>query len=396
MKKTLKPSLLRKLLISFLVLGFVVGAIFPFYAEIFVNFKPGMYAGFFAGCLVAGVMIGIVNYFLVKMILLSKLARIADVANAISNKDVSLECTMESDDVVGDIIDSFNRMAKTLRELVQTMQVEAAGLHSSVHDLKESALDASSGLQQQLGTVEQVVSAVNQMFVKSEDVANSTADTAKATEEADEHGNTAKLVIVEAMCAVDELAEMVQTATDVVSKLESDSANIGNVLAVINGIAEQTNLLALNAAIEAARAGEQGRGFAVVADEVRMLATRTQQSTQEITGITESLLSGTQKAVASMSTGKESAQQGVDLTEQAVEALAIISGAIGTVKNMNVQIAEGAEGQSLAMNDVNQNVQVISDVISQSSSNFDVINKATADVNQRVKNLEALISDYKT
>ncbi|MDH5518188.1 MAG: methyl-accepting chemotaxis protein [Gammaproteobacteria bacterium] len=373
-----------------------MGAIFPFYAEIFVVFKPDMYIGFFVGCLVAGVMIGVANYFLVKLILLSKLAKIADVANAISNKDVSLQCSMESDDVVGDIIDSFNRMALTLRQLVQTMQSETKALHSSVHELKESAVNAASAIHQQLATVEQVVSDVNQMFVKSADVANSTADTAKATEVADEQGNTAKLVIVEAMCAVDTLAEMVQSATDVVSKLESDSANIGDVLAVINGIAEQTNLLALNAAIEAARAGEQGRGFAVVADEVRMLATRTQHSTQEITGMTENLLSGTQKAVSAMAQGKESAQQGVDLTEQAVEALAAISSAIGTVKDMNLQIAEAADVQSQVMNDVNQNVQGLSDVMMQSSSNLDVINQASADVNQRIKNLEIIISDYKT
>ncbi|MDH5393830.1 MAG: methyl-accepting chemotaxis protein [Gammaproteobacteria bacterium] len=381
---------------AFLAFGVVVGAIFPFYAELFVIFKPGMYGWFFIGCLVAGLIIGIVNFFLVKVILLRKLSRIADVANAISNRDVSLQCVMQSDDVIGEIVDSFNRMASTLRELVQTMQSEASGLHSSVHDLKESALDAASGLQQQLGTVEQVVAAVNQMFVKSADVANSTADTAKATEEADEQGNTAKLVIVEAMCAVDTLAEMVQLATEVVSKLESDSANIGGVLAVINAIAEQTNLLALNAAIEAARAGEQGRGFAVVADEVRMLANRTQQSTKEITVMTENLQNGTQKAVESMAKGKQNAQQGVDLTEQAVEALAAISEAIGTVKNMNLQIAEAAEGQSQVMNDVNQNVQTISDVISQSSAQFEIINTATADVNQRIKNLEAMVSDYKT
>ena len=396
MIKKFKPSLLRNLLISFMVLGFVVGAIFPIYAEFFVDFKPGMYAGFYIGCLVSGLIIGFANFMLVKFILLKKLARIAEVANAISNKDVSLQCDMKSDDVIGVIIDSFNKMAQTLRDLVQAMKDEAAGLHQSAQELQESANMASIGMQQQLGTVDQVVSAVTQMAEKSRDVASNTADTAKATEDADEQGNTAKVVIVEAMCAVDTLAEMVQSSTDVVSKLESDSANIGEVLSVINGIAEQTNLLALNAAIEAARAGEQGRGFAVVADEVRTLATRTQQSTQEITGITENLQTGTRKAVESMAAGKENAQNGVDLTEQAVEALAMISSAISVVKDMNLQIATAADGQNMAMDDVNTNVQMISEVIAQSSSNLDMINQASDDVNRRVLHLEELIKGFKT
>lgn len=395
MKKKLKPSLLRNLLISFLVFGLVVGAIFPFFAELFVNFKQGMYGWFVAGCLIAGVFIGFANFILVKYILLRRLSRIADVANAISNKDVSLQCDMQSDDVIGVIIDSFNRMANTLRELVVSMKSEAAGLQQSANELRQSASLASSGLQQQLGTVDQVVSAVHQVVIKSEDVANSSSDTARATEEADEQGNTAKLVIVEAMCAVDSLAEVVQASTEVIAKLESDSANIGEVLSVINGIAEQTNLLALNAAIEAARAGEQGRGFAVVADEVRVLATRTQQSTKEITAMTENLQLGTRKAVESMSKGKETAENGVELTEQAVESLAMISSSIGTVRDMNAQIVESAEAQSQLMAAVNGNVQMISDVLSQSSSSLDMINNASEDVNLRAQNLENLISGFK-
>jgi len=396
MKKKLKPSLLRNLLLSFLMLGFVVGAMFPLFAEFFVEFNSGMYLWFYICCLVSGLIIGFANFLLVKFILLKKLARIADVANAISNKDVSLQCDMKSDDVIGVIIESFNKMAQTLRELVQAMKDEAAGLHHSAQALQESANMASIGMQQQLGTVDQVASAVTQMAEKSRDVASNTADTAKATEDADEQGNTAKLVIVEAMCAVDTLAEMVQTSAEVVSKLENDSANIGEVLLVINGIAEQTNLLALNAAIEAARAGEQGRGFAVVADEVRTLATRTQQSTQEITEITENLQTGTRKAVESMAEGKENAQNGVDLTEQAVEALAMISSAMSIVKDMNLQIATAADGQNMAMDDVNSNVQVISEVIAQSSSNLDMINNASDDVNRRVLHLEELIRGFKT
>ena len=142
----------------------------------------------------------------------------------------------------------------------------------------------------------QVAAAVNQMSATAQEVARNAEQASASTQEADEQGSNAKVVTVEAMCAIDNLAQNVGDATRVINELEAESANIGQVLEVINGIAEQTNLLALNAAIEAARAGEQGRGFAVVADEVRTLARKTQQSTQEIQEMIEKLQDGARSA----------------------------------------------------------------------------------------------------
>ncbi len=164
------------------------------------------------------------------------------------------------------------------------------------------------------------------------DAAASQAEAAEASaREADAQGDRAKVVIVEAMSAVDVLADQVASAADMIEQLATQGAEIGTVLEVINGIAEQTNLLALNAAIEAARAGEQGRGFAVVADEVRTLATRTQQSTEEIRTMIDGLQGGTRKAAEAMSRGRDQAREGVELTEQAVEALAELAGSLNEI-----------------------------------------------------------------
>ncbi len=393
--KKLKPSLLRNLLLTFLVFGSVVGLILPFFAEIFVEWKPGMYVWFSISTLIVGVTIGMVNYLLVKVILLKKLKRIAEIAHAISDKDIRHTCTMESDDVIGDIVDSFNRMAQNLRDIITKINEESSQLYTASEALKKLTTEATDGSHQQQSQIEQVATAVNQMAATAQEVARHAEQTASATKEANEYSDNAKVVVVEAMSSVDVLADMVGNATDVISNLEKESENIGNVLLVINGIAEQTNLLALNAAIEAARAGDQGRGFAVVADEVRTLATRTQESTKEISKMIERLQSGSRDAVATMEKGRNQAQQGVEYTEQAVEALATIAGNITTIKDMSMQIASAAEEQNTVVEDVNRNVVVINDVSVQAVGNMNQVSQASNEVAQYAADLHSLVEDFK-
>ncbi len=395
MKINLQPSLLRNLLVSFLLFGIGVGMVFPFYAGFFVDWKPGMYVWFFVGCVVAGAIIGIVNYFLVKVILLNKLRRIAEVANAISNKDVSLQCSMESHDLIGDIVASFNRMSSTLRNMIHSINEEANQLQNASDNLSGLTRAATVASENQLAQVEQVATAMNEMAATAEEVSRHTSQAATATQEANQQGDHAKVVVVEAMSAVDVLSDMVGRAARVIADLEKESENIGNVLAVINGIAEQTNLLALNAAIEAARAGEQGRGFAVVADEVRTLATRTQASTEEISNMIDKLQSGTREAVQAMEQGGAQAQNGVELTEQAAEALAMIAGAMNTIMDMSGQIAEAAEEQNTVVEDVNRSVVTISDGVHEATENMQHIDASSVEVNRLAHELRDLISDFK-
>ena len=396
MTSRLQPSILRNILISYLAFGIGVGTVFPFYARFFVEWKPGMYGWFVAGCLIAGAAIGVVNYLLLRQLLIKKLKRIAVVTRAISDGDITQHCVIRSHDVIGEIIDSFNRMTENLREIIGKLRTESDALQEASAGMvsaTDTALALTRDQQQQVG---QVATAMNELSASAGEVARHAAETARATQEADEHGNTAKVVVVEAMSAVDVLADMVQGAAEVIGRLEQESDNIGKVLAVINDIAEQTNLLALNAAIEAARAGEQGRGFAVVADEVRTLATRTQQSTEEISVMIERLQSGSREAVAAMESGREQATNGVELTEQAAEALSVIAGAISTINEMSEQIAQASREQTTVVDDVNQSVNAISGLCDRTTESMGHIDDTARELARLAEEMRSLIAGFRT
>ncbi len=395
MASRFRPSILRNILLSFMAFGIGVGAVFPFYARFFVEWKPGMYGWFVAGCLIAGAVIGIVNYWLLNHLLVRKLKRIAVVARAISERDITQHCSIQSHDVIGEIIDSFNRMAANLREIIGKLRSESEALQQASGGMvqaTDTAMAITGEQQQQVG---QVATAMNELSASAQEVARHAAETASATHEADEQGNTAKVVVVEAMGAVDVLADMVQGAAEVIGRLEQESENIGKVLAVINDIAEQTNLLALNAAIEAARAGEQGRGFAVVADEVRTLANRTQQSTEEISAMIDRLQGGSREAVAAMEAGREQATNGVELTEQAAEALAIIAGAITTINEMSEQIAQASREQTTVVEDVNRSVDAISGLCDRTTESMSHIDGTARELARLADEMQGIIAGFR-
>lgn len=396
MASKFKPSILRQLFMSFIGFGMVVAIIFPFYAEHFVEWKPGMYNWFVFGCIIAGISIGIGNYFLVKVVLLKRMNKLALAITAISDKDVSQKCGLVSHDMLGDIAAGMNQMTENLRHMIQHINSDAEELTAASGNMCLVMDGNSNDIQNQQTQVEKVATSMNQMAASALQVANHAEESARVTAYADEQGNKSKVAVVEAMCAVDSLADMVGQASTVINNLEAESENIGNVLAVISGIAEQTNLLALNAAIEAARAGEHGRGFAVVADEVRTLATRTQQSTEEISSMINQLQNGTREAVAVMDSGREHAVKGVELTENAVELLSEISGSISTLKQMSEQIAEASMEQSTVIEEVNQNIVAINDVSVQTTQSMRDAAGTSQKVAKHVVDLRAMVADFVT
>jgi len=359
MSKRFPPSILRRLFLSFLAFGLGMGIVFPYYAQFFVEWKPGMYLWFVIGCLIAGATIGVVNYTLVRLTLLGKLKQMSVLTRKISQKDLSQDCVIVSHDVLGEMSADFNIMVNNLREIVTELDSQAGILNEATTGLYTISNNSNDHAQKQSEQLEQVSTAMTQMAATAREVAHNAQEAASASEVANEQGNNAKLVIVETMGVVDNLASQVEKSVGVMNKLKQESDNIGQVLVVINDIAEQTNLLALNAAIEAARAGEQGRGFAVVADEVRNLAIRTQESTMEIKEIIARLQSEVVQAVDAMEIGHKQALEGVEYTEGAAEALAEISGAVGVVLNMNTQIANAAKEQNTVAESVNQNITAI-------------------------------------
>ncbi|MEJ2686352.1 MAG: methyl-accepting chemotaxis protein [Gammaproteobacteria bacterium] len=391
----MKPSILRNLFVASVALGLVVGAVFPVFAGYFVDWHAGMKPWFVGACLVAGAGLGALNYWLVNVILLRKLRRISEVATAISHNDISHTCTLTSDDLIGEIIASFNQMAENLRDMIGQISGATTQLASAAEETSAVTEEASRGVQHQQSEIEHVAAAMDQMTASVQEVARHTAKAAESAQQANDEAKSGALVATEALGGIDTLVSGMERAVQVVQKLEKESENIGVVLDVIRGVAEQTNLLALNAAIEAARAGEQGRGFAVVADEVRTLASRTQQSTQEIQQMIEGLQGGAADAAKVMGEARDNAQSSSDQVEKAAESLGAIAGSVAAINDMNAQIASAAEQQSAVSAEIGTNVANIRQVTEQTAAGSQQTASASEELSRLATQLQGLMAQFK-
>ncbi len=391
----MKTSILRRLFLSFLAFGIASGLFVAGITHFFANWKSGMEYWFVLGCLFAGAAVALANYALLNVILLRKLRELSDAANAISGGDVRRRCEIESHDLIGEIVGSFNRMRENLRRVIGQIMNSTAQLASATEQMSVVIERSGEGLKRQQHESDQVATAINEMSATAQEVARNTAQAAQAAQQADAETRNGKLVATEAISAIDALAGAVGEASGVIHKLESESGNIGVVLDVIRGIAEQTNLLALNAAIEAARAGEQGRGFAVVADEVRTLASRTQKSTQEIREMIERLQTGADNAVQVMDQAGGMAKSGQDQVEKAAESLASIAGAVATINDMNTQVASAAEEQSAVTEEIHRNVVAISQVSTETADGARQSATASRQLARLATELQELVSQFR-
>ncbi len=390
-----KPSILRNLLLAFMGFGLGMGVIFPFYAQFFVEWKPGMYGMFFAGCIAAGITIGVVNYLLVKAILLSKLRRISQVTHAISENDISLNCVMQSDDLIGEIIDSFNRMAENLRGMIRLINTNSEQLSTSANRLVNIIGETGRDQGHQRDATTQVATAMNEMAATVQEVARNAEEASEAAVAADQQAREGDKVVGEAIAQIERLASEVGNSTEAMGHLKRESDKIGSVLDVIKSVAQQTNLLALNAAIEAARAGEAGRGFAVVADEVRSLAQRTQKSTEEIEELIVGLQSGTQQVATIMDNSRGLTDSSVELTRRAGNALENITRTVSAIQAMNQQIATAAEQQSAVAEEINRSVLNVRDVSEQTSAASEETAASSAELARLGVYLQSLVGRFK-
>ncbi|MEJ2652033.1 MAG: methyl-accepting chemotaxis protein [Gammaproteobacteria bacterium] len=276
--------------------------------------------------------------------------------------DLTRRLSHHSQDEVGVIIEEFNVFVAKLQAVISDVVRSSGRLNHASEDMSGVVAEAEQAVLRQQGETAHVATAMNQMSATVQEVAANAARAAEAAEQADQETSQSKQVVVQTREGINLLANEVGKATHVIHQLETDSDNIGGILDVIRDIAEQTNLLALNAAIEAARAGEQGRGFAVVADEVRSLARRTQDSTQQIRELIENLQEVADKAVTVMEEGSAQAQSSVQQATQAEESLEVVTRAVATINEMNMQIASAAEEQSVVSGEINRNVHNISQV----------------------------------
>lgn len=391
----MSSSVLRQQLMAFLAFGLAMGLIFPFFAELFVQWKPGMRGWFALACIIAGTSIGLFNYYLVRVVLMSKVQQIADVAKAVSQQDLTQHCSLQSDDVLGEMVKSVNQMTDNLCQMLGQVRLLSEGLNTDAQSLQQVGNGAATRVISQQQNAEQAADALRQMVDMVGQVSGRTQDAATSARQADAQAQQSQRIIVQSIDGMRQLADDVAHASESVVELEKLSQGIGVVLDVIRTIAEQTNLLALNAAIEAARAGEAGRGFAVVADEVRTLATRTQQSTHEIQHIISQLQQAAKHSAALMSAGRERSQQNVDNAQQAVGSLDLLVDAVSSIVQSNAQIADAAQGQQQAVSRVSGNVQQLSQDASSAAAGVQKLTDAINRLQTLAVSLANLTSQFR-
>jgi len=318
------------------------------------------------------IMLWLMNQLLIPLMLTVEVLK--DLADG--EGDLTTRLKEGSKDELGQIASSLNQFLERLHSLITDIRENSSSIAENAEKSAQSAEKSTVGMGSQQEQLSQVATAVNEMSASALEVSGNALQAAEATEAARNGVAVGQKTVAETGDSIYKLTAEVEEASSVIKGLEADSQNIGQILTTIQGIAEQTNLLALNAAIEAARAGEQGRGFAVVADEVRMLAQRTQQSTGEIQTMIEKLQLGTAKVVTVMATGQEQAKHSVDKVNEANEALSSIIKQVDVINEMGQQIATAAEEQSKVANSISCNIVNIDDSArdvgeqSQNSSNI--------------------------
>ncbi|MDN3518655.1 methyl-accepting chemotaxis protein [Aquisalimonas lutea] len=285
-----------------------------------------------------------------------------------------------TEDELGGIATSGRQIQEQLGRMIGQVRDAVAQLSSSAEEMSTISEQTARGMDRQRSETSGVATAMNEMTATVQEVARNATEAAEAARDADGRASEGRNVVDETVAAVNRLADEMERAADSVGKLKDESESIGSVLDVIRGIAEQTNLLALNAAIEAARAGEQGRGFAVVADEVRSLAQRTQQSTQEIQEMIERVQTGTGETVSVIQEGRDQTRNVVEQSRSAGEALQGIAQAVSRITEMNTQIASAAEEQSSTAEEINRNVDTINQVAEESSESVESSRKASEEL----------------
>nr|WP_085724031.1 methyl-accepting chemotaxis protein [Pseudomonas sp. R37(2017)] len=309
--------------------------------------------------------------------------------------DLTRRLTSDRADELGSIAKGFNTFLAKLQAMITQVVTSVQSVSDSSEHTADIAIRTNTGVHKQMAEIDQVATAVQEMTATAQDVARNATQAAQAASHADQAASQGMQIVRDTSNSIGALAVEIGRAVGVVQTLAKDSENINAILTAIRGIAEQTNLLALNAAIEAARAGEQGRGFAVVADEVRNLAQKTQKATEEIQAMIQQLQQGTRDVVRVMEDSQNRTDESVLHASKAAEALETITQAVSVINDMNTQIASAAEEQSAVADDINRNVINIGQVANEVAGGADESSAASADLTRLAEQQRRLINQFR-
>ncbi|WP_092173520.1 methyl-accepting chemotaxis protein [Pseudomonas sp. NFACC37-1] len=322
------------------------------------------------------------------------IANALDAAEEIAKGNLARPITVDGSDEAGRLLRAMSTMQEKLRDTLQRISGSATQLASAAEELNAVTDESARGLTQQNNEIEQAATAVNEMTSAVEEVARNAVSTSEASKHATTSAGDGRDLVQETVGAIERMSADVQSTATLIGNLANESRDIGKVLDVIRGLADQTNLLALNAAIEAARAGEAGRGFAVVADEVRALAHRTQQSTSEIERMIGSIQSGTEHAVDSMRNSTERAESTLNIARGAGLSLDTINTAIVEINERNLVIASAAEEQAQVAREVDRNLVNIRDLSVQSATGANQTSAASAELSRLAVDLNSMVGRF--
>lgn len=346
------------------------------------------------GLLIAATLLTIVFAWMLIKSITTPIATALLAAETIAQGNLTKPISIDGTDEAGRLLLAMKTMQDKLRDTLQGISGSATQLASAAEELNAVTDESARGLVQQNDEIEQAATAVNQMTSAVEEVARNATSTSQASRSAATSAGDGRDLVQETVSAIERMSGDVQGTAELIISLANESRDIGKVLDVIRGLADQTNLLALNAAIEAARAGEAGRGFAVVADEVRALAHRTQQSTSEIERMISSIQTGTEQAVSSMRNSTERAESTLNIAKGAGLALNTINSAVEEINERNMVIASAAEEQAQVAREVDRNLVNIRDLSAQSTNGANQTSAASTELSRLAIDLNGMVAHF--
>jgi methyl-accepting chemotaxis protein len=357
--------------------------------------KSNIYMMAFLACLSVLLFIGLAMRYFSSVVITKPINKMIEFAETVAQGDLRNEIPVENQDELGKLGSALNKMIRNLRQTIFQVEEASVAVASSTAEISSSMEQMAAGAQEQTSQADEVASAVEEMSRTIIDNSKNASDTSEMAHHARKTAEAGRKIVGDTIAGMKRMAEAVRKSAVTIETLGHSSDQIGEIVSVIDDIADQTNLLALNAAIEAARAGEQGRGFAVVADEVRKLAERTTKATKEIAEMIKKIQHDTTDAVQSMEEGTREVDAGIELADKASVSLEEIVTLVQKVNNMIEQIAAASDQQSGTSEQISRNVETISSVTQETASGIEQVARAAEDLNRLTENLQTLVGSFK-